>query len=373
MKVSSYVSCSTPYPQSPGHSVIKRMFGTMFIAGLSFAMLLIASPIASAQTAGSGTVTGQVLDSTTGKYLEGADVVVQGTDIHAATSRDGRFSLSQVPAGQQTVIVTYLGLETQRVPVTVDANQSVPLAIRMTSDIVQLDSFKVTSMREGMAQAVALQKLSVQSKVVAAADQFGPVSEGNIGEYLKFLPGVTIDYNVNDARGISLRGLSTAFTIVAVDGTPMAGTSSIDDTRRFEFEQIAMNNVETTELFKSVTPDIPASATGGFVNFVTKSAFDHEEAQIITYDLSLSAPSTNLSASRQGGVWGHKKEFTARPSFEVNVARKFNDKIGINVNYRLSEKYDDSPRVEYTWNQAAPTSTVPGLTTNPRPTPRSCS
>ena len=180
------------------------------------------------------------------------------------------------------------------------------------------------------------------------------MSEGNIGEYLKFLPGVSIDYNVNDARGISLRGLSTAFTVVAVDGTPMAGSSSVDDTRRFEFEQIAMNNVETTELFKTVTPDIPASATGGFVNFVTKSAFDSEGIQRFQYNLAFSGPSTRASLSKKGGVWGHDREFTIRPSLEMNFARQLSAKLGINLNYRFSEKYDDSPRTEFTW--ATPTS-----------------
>ena len=33
------------------------------------------------------------------------------------------------------------------------------------------------------------------------------VSEGNIGEYLKFLPGVTIDYTGGNARDISLNGV----------------------------------------------------------------------------------------------------------------------------------------------------------------------
>ncbi len=342
-------------------SVLSRALGS----GALFASTSLLAPLAHAQT-DTGGVTGQVLDAGTGKYLEGADVAIAGSNLHTTTSREGRFSLAGVPAGAQKVVVGYVGLDTQEIPVTVVAGQNTPVPVRLTSDVVRLSAFTVTTMKQGMAQAVALQKVSIQSKVVAAADQFGPVSEGNIGEYLKFLPGVTIDYNVNDARGISLRGLSTAFTIVAVDGTPMAGTSSIDDTRRFEFEQIAMNNVETTELYKTVTPDISASATGGFVNFVTKSAFDHEEAQIIDYDFSLSAPSTNLSAKKEGGVWGHKKEWTARPSFEVNVARKLTDKIGLNVNYRYSEKYDDSPRQVWGFNQAAPTSTVPGLTTNPR-------
>ena len=204
--------------------------------------------------------------------------------------------------------------------------------------MIQLDRLVVRTTKEGAAQAVALQKVSIQSKLVAAADQFGEVSEGNVGEYLKFLPGVTIDYNVNDARGISLRGLSTAFTIVAVDGTPMAGTSSMDDSRRFEFEQIAMNNVETTELFKTVTPDIPASSTGGFVNFVTKSAFDNRDVQRFSYNLSLSVPSTNISFEKEGGVWGHNTHYLIRPSVDMNYSRKLTDKIGINFNFTGSRK-----------------------------------
>ena len=326
------------------------------LAGL-LAVVLAAAPRAQAQPAATGSVAGQVLDAGTGKFLEGAEVQVQGTDRHVATGREGVFTLADLPAGDHVLMVTYFGLDAKTQPVTVAAGQSVPVMVRMNSEVVQLGAFKVTSVREGMAQAVAMQKISIQAKMVAAADQFGEVSEGNVGEYLKFMPGVSIDYNVNDARGISLRGLSTAFTIVAVDGTPMAGASSTDDTRRFEFEQIAMNNVESTELYKTVTADIPATATGGFVNFVTKSAFDAEEVQRISYNLSFSAPSTNLHATRQGGVWGHNKEYTVRPSLEANFSRKITDKLGINVNYRFSEKYDDSPRTEFTWNTgtAAPT------------------
>ncbi|HYP17016.1 MAG TPA: TonB-dependent receptor [Opitutus sp.] len=329
-----------------------------------FSLVLALLPAtAHAQAAATGTVTGQVLDAASGKFLEGAEVAVRGTAIETTTMRDGSFSIEGVPAGAQTLVVSYLGLTPKEVPVTVEANQSVPVPVRLESDVIQLGAVTVTTAREGMAQAVALQKMSVQTKIVAAADQFGPVLEGNVGEYLKFLPGVSIDYNVNDARGVSLRGLSTAFTIVAVDGTPMAGASSVDDTRRFEFEQIAMNNVETTELFKSVTPDIPATATGGFVNFVTKSAFDIEDVQRITYDFYFAAPSSNLSLSKQGGVWGSHKEYTFRPNLELNYARKLTERIGVNINYRFSEKYDDSPRTEFTWNTST---TVPTVMSNPR-------
>jgi TonB-dependent receptor len=330
---------------------------------LVLGLLLLAAPaVLNAQQSG-GTLVGSVLDANSGKYLEGAEVVVQGTELRAVTERDGSFTLPNVPAGLVTVVVSYPGMDPKTFPVTISAGQTANLIGRLASEVIAMEVVKVTSTKEGMAQAVALQKIAIQTKLVAAADQFGVIAEGNIGEYLKFMPGVSIDYNVNDARGISLRGLSTAFTIVAVDGTPMAGASSVDDTRRFEFEQIAMNNVETTELFKTVTPDIAATSTGGFVNFVTKSAFDHQDQQRLTYDLTFAAPSSNLSLSKQGGVWGHNKEFTIRPGVELNYSRKVNRQLGVNFNYRLSEKYDDSPRTEYTWATAA---TAPTVMTTPR-------
>ncbi|MBI5380907.1 MAG: TonB-dependent receptor [Opitutae bacterium] len=345
---------------SSGHAVLLRRA----FCGWIFAVIVATMPsfnprLAAAESAG-GTIVGTVAETGTGKLLEGAEIFIEGTDLRTNAEREGRFSLSAVPSGMLRVTISYPGLEPKTIPVTVKTGEPTDLAtIRLSAaEILVMEAINVQGAKEGMAQAVALQKVSFQSKVVAASDQFGPVSEGNVGEYLKFLPGVSIDYNVNDARGVSLRGLSTAFTIVAVDGTPMAGGSSTDDTRRFEFEQIAMNNVETTELYKSMSPDIPAGATGGFVNFVTKSAFDVADQQRITYDLSLSAPSTNFAFTKQGGVWGHRKEYTARPSLDLNVSRKINSKLGLNINYRLSEKYDDSPRTEFTWATAATAPTV---------------
>ncbi len=354
-------------PLQADRDVIRRLISiSSLLAGL--AVLPLAALPARAQPtttapAATGTLTGRVFDATTGNYLEGADVQLQGTDRHVTTTRGGDFEFTGVTEGEHAVVVTYFGMDAKTVPVTVTAAAGAPVYVSLNSDVVKMSAYKVTGVKEGMSQAVSIQKVSIQSKMVAAADQFGPVSEGNIGEYLKFMPGVSIDYNVNDARGISLRGLGTQFTIVSVDGTPMAGASSTDDTRRFEFEQIAMNNVATTELYKTVTADIPATATGGFVNFVTKSAFDFQEVQRFTYDVSLSAPSSNLHFSKQTGVWGSGAEWTIRPSGEFNFARKLTPKIGINVNYRFSEKYDDSPRTEFTWNTGT---TAPTVMTAPR-------
>lgn len=332
-------------------------------SGLAALALSLAS-VAYAQPA-TGTISGQVLDTSTGKYLEGAEISV--SDLSTTTERDGRFTLRNVPAGSQKVVVNYPGLETSETSVEVTAGQTSDIAVKMTTaEVITLGEFKVEGAKEGMSQAVALQKVAIQSKLVTAGDQFGAISEGNVGEYLKYLPGVGVDYNANDARGVSLRALRTSFTIVAVDGTPMASASSGAANRRFELEQVNANNVETTEVYKMLLPDAPADATGGYVNMVTKSAFDRQDIQRIEYDFKFITPISRLgdSLSSQGGTWGSSEHHIARPNLDVNFARRVNAKLGFNLSYKLSERYDDSPRTEYTWitTSAGHTGTAP---TNP--------
>jgi TonB-dependent receptor len=239
--------------------------------------------------------------------------------------------------------------------VEVKAGQSVDVAVKLTTqEVVTLGEFKVQGTKEGMSQAVALQKVSIESKLIAANDQFGSISEGNIGEYLKNLPGVGIVYNSNDARGISLRGLRSQFTTVAIDGTPMASASSAADSRRFETEQVSANSINTTEIVKTITPDMPANSTGGFVNMVTKSAFDTQDSQRLDYRLYLTSPSSRLSTSRQDGTWTKGSHYVIRPNLNLNYSKKITEKLGININYSLSEIYHDSPRTAYTWLINAP-------------------
>ena len=76
------------------------------------ALLALSSTALRAQS--TGIVNGTVVDGSTGKYLEGAEVSVDGTALHTVTAREGDFTLLDVPAGARTLTVSYPGLETKR-------------------------------------------------------------------------------------------------------------------------------------------------------------------------------------------------------------------------------------------------------------------
>src|SRR5690606_3950235 len=133
------------------------------------------------------------------------------------------------------------------------------------SGVLNLEKYVVTTTRESDSRAIAIneQRHSANLKNVISTDEFGAVTEGNVGEFAKYVPGVNVDYNAADARTISVRGLPANNTPVTIDGFPVASAASSSATRTFELEQVSINNTSRLELSKVPTPDVSAAALGG--------------------------------------------------------------------------------------------------------------
>lgn len=73
-----------------------------------------------AQPQGTGTVTGRVVSSISGAYLQGAEVTV-GNAPPVLTGRDGSFVVRDVSPGAQAVRVYYTGLDLSTTTVNVSS------------------------------------------------------------------------------------------------------------------------------------------------------------------------------------------------------------------------------------------------------------
>ena len=82
---------------------------------LTFLICLAAVMSSSALFGQQRTVTGRVLDETNAA-LPGASIVVKGTTIGTASDLNGNFSF-QVPADATTLVVSFIGMDTQEVPI----------------------------------------------------------------------------------------------------------------------------------------------------------------------------------------------------------------------------------------------------------------
>ena len=241
-------------------------------------LLLGITALAHAQT-GTGSVSGRIQNEATAQYLNNARVAVRGTAISEFTDVTGTYRLTGVPAGVATIDVFYSGLDPLQVTVNVAPGQNIERDINLTnrslygekSGVVKLDAFiaSTSKLTEGESLATNEQRFAANIKNVVATDAFGDVTEGNVAEFMKFLPGVSVEYSDIMPLAVAVRGFDPSMTVVTSDGAQMANASRNATTRQFDFMQVSINNISRVEVTKVPTPANPSSGISGSVNMVS--------------------------------------------------------------------------------------------------------
>ncbi len=301
---------------------------------------------------GSGVITGRVSNGGTGQYLPNAVVVVNGTAVEARTATDGYFRLSGLQPGTYTVTAAFSGLNADTKTIVVTEGKDEVIDFELSSEIYMLGEFVVSSEREGGARAVQEQKESVNLKNIVAADSFGNMVDGNIGELMKNLPGVTIDYaGGEDAEFMRIRGMDPSLASVTMDGNPMASAGG-SDSRGFSLRDLAVQNIETIEVNFAPTPEQPANSMGGSINFKTKSAFN-QKGRRVRLDANLSLNTTELQFQKTPGG-ARTPDRKLMPGFTLSYSEAFGTirPVGVSFVASFSQRYrfNNSYRVGYTYN-----------------------
>ena len=93
-------------------------------------------------------ISGKITDEENGDPLIGTNVVIQGDNFNtgAATNSDGEYTIRNVPLGDYTLKVTYIGYEDYEAPITVNENL-VNFNIQLNISAIQLQEYIVTASR----------------------------------------------------------------------------------------------------------------------------------------------------------------------------------------------------------------------------------
>jgi iron complex outermembrane receptor protein len=238
----------------------------------------------------------------------------------------------------------------------------------------------VRSEREGNAKAIMEQRRSMNLTNSVSSDYFGDVAEGSVGEFLKNVPGVDVDYVGPDARGPRLRGLDPQYVGVSVDGMRLASADGSQGSnagaRSFSFDQVSVNAVDRIEVNYTSSADMDADAPAGTINLKTKRAFERKGRRL-SWQAHFMANGDNFDYRRSYGP-SDRKTYKFRPGAILEYSDVFlNQRLGLVLNISESSQYVVQSRVDHTYNTAA-TAADPRprvitnlvLLTNPRLTER---
>ncbi len=337
---------------------------------LSLLLTAFAAPCALQAQAGTGTIEGRVQNIATGAYVNNARVAIDGTTLETFTNPEGEYRLANVAAGAVVVRVTYSGLGATSATVSVAGGrvvqQNFDLALGRSTpgsdkEIVRLDAYVVEA-KELSAQASAIneQRVAPNIKNVVAFEEYGNLSDGNIGEYLKYTPGLSITYGPQTAQLLSIRGMPPNATLVMLDGAEI-GSPSAD--RSFDLATSAAGNVDRVEITKVPTPDMPANAVGGAVNIIGKSGFSSPKRKItvntyLTYNSldGLKPPSWNTPGS---DTRTDRKRI--QPGYDLSYTQPLNQSFAFTLNLSGSTRYYDMEYHQPAWNLVGLTQTTVNL------------
>lgn len=280
---------------------------------LAAAVLLVSWPGA-ARAQDGGVIRGQVT-AEGGAYLEGAQVILEGTSRSAVSNRNGRYLLVGVPAGRHTLVVRYLGYGTHRAEVTVPAGGHVVHDVVLSSEAIALDPLQV-ELRVGQAKALQVQQNAPTIVNIVDREQMEAFPDYNTAEALQRIPGVNISRSHGEGKFVFIRGTEPRLTAVTVNGQNVATPE--DEERFVALDVISANQLGGLEVTKALTPDMDADAIGGRVNLLTRSPFD----------LPAGTSLTQLSAAGGYNVLGGKANYQGAATY----SRVFGERLGVTLN-----------------------------------------
>jgi outer membrane receptor protein involved in Fe transport len=199
----------------------------------------------------SGKISGVITDSKTGEAAIGANIIIEGTTLGAATDIDGYYVILNVPPGTYTVKASMIGYSpTTTVNVRVNLDQTTELNFQLTEEIYETGEVVV------VAQTPIVKKDVASSGVNLNSDEIQALPVTSVSSVIALQAGV---------EGGTIRGGSGDEIVYQVNGVTMR-----DGRDNTPYSNVSFTSVQQIKLQTGgFTADV-GEVRSGLVEVVTK-------------------------------------------------------------------------------------------------------
>ena len=265
-----------------------------------------------------GTIRGRIIDNAK-QTLPGASIYIENLHTGVTSDVNGFYTFPNLNPGTYKVKVSYIGYSPVEMTITIPKGETVEKDVIMNEGL-ELQEVVVSGAFTGQRRALSAQKNNLGITNIVSADQVGKFPDSNIGDALKRISGINVQYDQGEARFGQVRGTSADMSSVTINGNRIP--SAEGETRNVQLDLIPADMIQTIEVNKVVTPDMDADAIGGSINLVTKnSPYKRFISATVGSGYNFVADKLNLNL---GFTYGD---------------RFFNDKLGV----MLSASYQNNP------------------------------
>lgn len=320
---------------------------------LSFLFALVLVAIGHFSQAQSAVIKGTIKDAA-GAPLAGASVTVEPSNLGTTTDASGNYSL-KVPAGTYKLTISYVGLATQTVTVTVKAGEVSEQSFGLTT-AAGLDAVRVVGSRSSRPRTVISTPVPVDIITAREVKQF---AQTDITQLLTYVaPSFqsarqTVSDGTDHIDPAGLRGLGPDQTLVLVNGKRRHTTALVNingSTGRgsvgTDMNAIPVAAIERIEVLRDgAAAQYGSDAIAGVINVVLKQRWKGANVSVTGGGNLTNLPGTTKSYISDGG--------TGQVDFSVGTfSKKSGAYINLSGQYLGREKtnrsgYDNIPLLYY--------------------------
>ena len=285
----------------------------------------------------SGSISGTVIDGS-GAALAGANVMVEGTDLGAATGVGGNYSITGVSAGTHTVTASFVGYQSSSQSVVVGVGNN---TVNFSLAISAIAGREVAVI--GSRFAHTAEDLAVPVDVFTAAE----IRAAGFAETAQILQALAPSFNMprtsisdgsDTVRPMTLRGLGSGQVLVLVNGkrrhttalvhvnnSPSRGDTGVD------LNAIPAAAIERIEVLRDgAAAQYGSDAIAGVINIVLKSGNSGGSFNVYTGQNEHVIEAIPVGYDMYGIKYGDETEpYTWNPTTEVTYERTDGDPMAL--------------------------------------------
>ncbi len=177
-----------------------------------FAILFLTT--SSAVFSQQGTIRGFVYEKESGEPVLFTNVYLLKTNYGAATDINGYFTISKVPDGNYTIVITYLGFDTLREDISLKGGDVISKKYFLTKATYALEGVNITAEYTEQRTETRTSVVKVTPKQIKQIPSIG--GQADLAQYLQVLPGVV--FTGDQGGQLYIRGGSPIQNKVQMDG-----------------------------------------------------------------------------------------------------------------------------------------------------------
>ncbi|MEI6433354.1 MAG: TonB-dependent receptor [Bacteroidota bacterium] len=294
-------------------------------------LLLVFSPVFISQCfAQFGSVRGFVYEQETGEPVLFTNVYFQKTSIGAPTDANGYFAITKIPPGNYTLMVTYVGFDTLKIPVTIKTDDLLTKKLYLKKSTVQLNEINISAARQDKVRETQTSIIKITPKEIQSIPTIG--GQPDLAQYLQILPGVV--FSGDQGGQLYIRGGPPVQNKVILDGMIVYNP----------FHSIGLFSVFDVDILKNVevyTGGFGAEYGGRLSSVMDVTTRDGNKNRIAgKFDIS----TFGAKALLEGPIYKPKNEDDASATFLLSVKNSYLEQTS-----KIFYKYIDDNGLPYNY------------------------